>query len=254
MPKPLLLPHQHGAWAFLALPVALAATQSEWTPVLLLLVPAWVVAYPLSWAVTEVLSARHPERYRRAAFVWAGVFAPLAVALVLARPWLWLPGLAYAVLFAVNVAFARAGSERSLVNDLVLVAECTAMVPIMVAVADGGGLWPPTDQALTTEVGILAAVCALALAGSTLHVKSLIRERRNPAYATASRLFALACVPVSIVLAALWGAGGWWLVVPFVFFAARPFVPGIRGWRPARVGLLELAGFTLVALTALLAG
>jgi hypothetical protein len=64
-------------------------------------------------------------------------------------------GLLYVVLFGVNVGFAKAGAERSLTNDLVLVAECTVMVPLMVGVAAGGnGL--PVDAMFTTRVGVPA--------------------------------------------------------------------------------------------------
>jgi len=244
--RPPLVPHQHGAWAFLALPLALGGAVSGWSPVLLLLGPAWVAAYPLSWALAELASARRPERYRRAAVLWSVVAAPPVLALLALRPWLWLAGAVYAVLFGANLAFAKAGAERSLVNDLVLVAECTAMVPLMVGVAAGGD-GVPLDAMATVGVGVLGAVCAMTLVGSTLHVKSLIRERGNPRFVWLARGFCAACIPVAVLCALAWGAGGAWLVPPFVVLAVRTWVPVMRGWRPARVGLVELAGFVLVA-------
>jgi len=103
---------------------------------------------------------RRPERYRRAAVLWSVVAMPPVVALIVLRPWLCVAGLAYAVLFGINLWFAKAGAERSLTNDLVLVAECTAMVPLMVGVAAGAdGL--PVDATITGEVGVLTAVCVL---------------------------------------------------------------------------------------------
>lgn len=252
--RPPLVPHQHGAWAFLALPLLLAVSAGAWDPTLALLAPAWIAAYPLSWALSELWSARHPERYRRAAVVWAAGFAPLAVALVVLRPWLWVVGLAYGLSFAANVLFARAGAERSLRNDLLLVLECALMVPVTVAVAEGSsGLLPPGELVPTGEVAVLTLLCALALAGSTLHVKSLIRERRDPRYRSAARWFAVGSLPVVVLCAAWWGAGGAWLVLPFVLFALRTWPGAIRTWRPARVGLLELAGFVMVAVAAFLA-
>jgi hypothetical protein len=247
--RPPLVPHQHGAWAFLALPLALGGTVTGWSPVLLLLAWAWVAAYPLSWALAELASARRPERYRRAAILWSAVAAIPVLALVALRPWLWVAGLVYAVLFGVNLGFAKAGAERSLANDLVLVAECTAMVPLMLGVATGGD-GAPVDAMVSVQIGVLCAVCAMTLAGSTLHVKSLIRERRNPLFAWLSRGFAVACVPVAVLCALAWGAGGAWLVPPFVLLAARTWVPAMRVWRPARVGLVELVGFVLVAVSA----
>jgi hypothetical protein len=246
--RPPLAPHQHGAWAFVALPLALGATVSGWSPVLLLLAPAWVAAYPLSWALAELASARRPERYRRAAILWSAVAVVPVLPLVSLRPWLLLAGLGYAALFAVNVGFAKAGAERSLTNDLVLVTECTAMVPLIVGVAAGGdGI--PLDAMFTTQVGVLSAVCAMTLAGSTLHVKSLIRERRNPRFAGLSRAFATICVPAAALCALAWGSGGAWLVPPFVLLATRTWVPAMQGWRPAWVGLVELVAFVLTAVS-----
>jgi hypothetical protein len=40
------LPPQHGAWAFLGLPLALAAVVTPWNPLLPLLALGWIAAYP----------------------------------------------------------------------------------------------------------------------------------------------------------------------------------------------------------------
>ena len=248
-----VVPNQHGAWAFLALPVALAATVSGWHPALVPLVVAWVAAYPLAWGLTGVLAAPRPERFRRAVAVWAPVAVPAAAVTVAWRPWLVWVGLLYLVGFAVSLRYARARDERALGNDLVLVAQCAAMVPVVVGVAAAGG-WAPPFEALDHRTWLLAGVCAAALVGSTLHVKSLIRERRDPRYARASRAFAVVCVPASGVAAAAWGTpSGWFLVVPFAALAVRSFLVDDPTWRPARVGLVELALLVVLATCAALA-
>jgi hypothetical protein len=72
------------------------------------------------------------------------------------------------------------------------------------------------------EVWVLVAVTALSLTGSTLHVKSLIRERRDPRFSRASQAFALLSVVAAGALAMAWGLpSGWWLVAPFVLLAVR---------------------------------
>jgi len=94
---------------------------------------------------------------------------------------------------------------------------------------------------------------ALLLAGSTLQVKSLIRERADLRYARAARAFALGSLAAAIALATWWGLpGGAWLALPFAWFAGRAFVvhPGLR---PARIGLVELVGFLLLVASAALA-
>jgi len=170
-----------------------------------------------------------------------------AAVLVVARPWLVVVGLGYVGLFAVNVAFARRNHERDLVNDSVLILEVVALVPLTWLLAE-----PHT--ALPTQVRLLTVVCALVLVGSTLHVKSLLRERRNAAYARASRAFALASLGATVVIAWMWGLpAGLALVVPFSMLTMRALKRDWSGWRPGRIGLVELACFAAVAAGAALA-
>ena len=127
------------------------------------------------------------------------------------------------------------------------------MVAVTWAVAVGGRGWtpPPVDDG---RVVALVAVCALVLTGSTLHVKSLIRERRDPRFARASLAWAAGCVPVAVVLAVGWGLpAGWWLVVPFVALLVRSLLLPARGLPPKAVGLWELGLFIVTALCAMLA-
>jgi hypothetical protein len=255
--RPVYLPPQHGAWAFLALPLALAWLVSPlgpgpavgWSAVLAV---TWVGAYPLSYALLGLARPRQAARFRRPALVWSAVVVPPAVVLVAAHPWLVWVGAGYLALFAVNLWFARRRRERDLVNDAVLVAECTAVVPVAWAVAAGArGPLPPV-AAVPVEVLVLAALCAVVLADSTLHVRSLIRERRNPGFARLSRAVSLAGVVVAAGLGTILGAPqGWWLVAGAAVLLVRAFA--VRTTRPARIGLVELGAFAAVVVTAGLA-
>jgi hypothetical protein len=247
-----VVPDQHGAWGFLLLPVVLGVAAGGWAAAVPVLVVAWVAAYPLTWALTGLLTAPRPERFRRALVVWSVVAVPAAVAAVVLRPWLVWVGAAYVLLFLVNLWFARRRRERDLANDLVLVAECTAMVPVVAGVAATGGWSAPIGAMTETDVLVLALACALTLVGSTLHVKSLIRERRNPRFAVASRWYAVASLGVVTVTVALTTVG-WPLVAPFVALAARAFLVRDPRLRPARIGLVELACLLLLAGCAFLA-
>jgi hypothetical protein len=248
-----LFPPQHGAWAFLGLPVVLGSSESGWSWLLVPLTLAWVAAYPVSWAVTGLLSARRPQRFRRPFVVWSSVMVPPLLLVLAMRPWLVWVGLAYAVLFAVNLHYARAHDERALANDLVFIGECALVVPVTVAVVGGARDWTVPTGVLTAEVAVLTAVCALTLLGSTLHVKSLLRERRDPRYLRASRACALGCVPVAALAAYPLEDRAAWLALPFAALALRALlVPG-REWRPGVIGMVELAGFVLVAAVAVVA-
>lgn len=244
-----LVPPQHGAWGFLGLPLALAAALHGWSFDLVLLSVAWVTAYPASWAVCGLLTARRPARFRQAAALWTSLCAAAGVPLLSRQPWLAWVLLAYLAMFAVNLHLARGGRERSMTNDLVLIAECTLLVPVAAGVAGGGeDLATTWDRMTSAAVLVTALMCALTLIGSTLHVKSLIRERRNPLYTRVSRVFAVASAPLVAGAAAAAGQP-WWLALPFVVLAGRALWLHNPRWRPARIGLIELGGLVLVALT-----
>ena len=251
--RPPMLPPQHGAWAFLALPIVLACTvvsPTGWTAVLAV---AWFAAYPASYAGARLLHDRRPERFRLPFLLWVACAAVPAVLLLFRFSWLLWVGAVLVGLVAVNARYARRNDERALINDLVVVTECALLVPVTWGVSTGATT-VPTPASLPAQIGVLTAVCWLVLVGSTLHVKSLIRERRDPRYARASRGVALASVGVSVALATRWGLPeGWWLVPPFIALAVRAFVVGRRPSRPAVIGLVELAMLVLVTLGAWLA-
>lgn len=248
-----VVPPQHGAWGFLGLPLLTGVAAAGWSPWVLVLAVAWVAAYPCSWAVTGLLTARRPERFRRAVLVWTPPCVVAGALLLATHLWLGWVLLAYLALFAVNLEQARRRRERSIENDLVLIAECVLLVPVVAGVVDGSsGPRPPIAAMTTTDVGLAMLVTALALIGSTLHVKSLIRERNNPAYTTASRVVAVLS-PVVVAAACAAAGASWWLATPFVLLAARAIWWHDPTWRPARIGLVELAAFVLVAASALVA-
>ncbi len=251
------MPPQHGAWAFLGLPLAVGATVSVGTPLLLVLAVGWIAAYPASYFVLAMVkdaTSRHPDpaRFRRPLLLWSAVVAPSALVLLWARPWLVWVGLLYLATFAVNVAFARRRDERALLNDGVFILQCTLMVPVTWAVSVGDDGWvPPALSGAPPHLWVLTVATALLLTGSTLHVKSLIRERANARFRAASRWFALLSLAAAFGLAAWWGLpSGAALVVPFAYFAVRALAMRGPAPRPSRIGLIELVGFLLLVAAA----
>ena len=227
-------------------------TRTGWFPLLPAVALAWVAAYPLSWAATGRLTSRRPERFDHALLTWAPIALLAGIPLVVARPWLVWVLFGYAALWLVNLGFASDRRERSLGNDLVLVAECTLMVPVTLGIGAAQPGWSPPYDVLDAHLVLLVVACACALFGSVLHVKSLIRERTDPRYAVASRSFAAAAL-LFMTLAAESTGRSLWVVLPFALLAARTWLVRGPAWRPARLGMVELAGLALVVVGVALA-
>ena len=174
-------PPQHGAWAFLIVPVLCAFAVAGTAPAGWLFLAAWVCAYPVGYYLGRGLTARVrrgswtrlARREGSRAWPWAVITAALGLPLLLTRPWLIAAALLLGVLWALGLWVAAHRGERSLANDLLLVAQATAALPLAVAVVAGpgavlGDLAGPTLQATLIVAGYLA--------GSVLHVKSLLRR------------------------------------------------------------------------------
>jgi hypothetical protein len=248
-----MVPPQHGAWAFLALPIAVAIPVSPWSPIVLLLAVTWIAAYPASYfllATVRDRASRHPDprRFARPLALWWSIAVAGGLILLSLRPWLVWVAFGYAASFVVNLAYARRRDDRALLNDLVFILQCTVMVPVTWAVMAGAQtITPPPLADVPAHVWVLTTAVALVLVGSTLHVKSLIRERAHPAFARASRAFAVLSVAGSLALALWWGLpAGISLVLPYAWFAARSFAMRGPAPRPGRIGLIELVGFLLL--------
>jgi hypothetical protein len=178
------IPPQHGAWAFLTVPVLCGFAVAGASPAGWLFLAAWVCAYPVGYYLGRALTARArrgswsrlARRERARAIPWVVLTAALGLPLALTRPWLVAAAALLGVLWGFGLVTAARRGERSMANDLMLVAQATVALPLTVAVVAGpsalaGDLAGATLQA----TGIVAAY----LAGSVLHVKSLLREAGN---------------------------------------------------------------------------
>jgi hypothetical protein len=243
-PPRLAVPNQHGAWAFLAVPLLLGFALVGWSVPGALFAVAWVLAYPASYYLGRAVVVRWrrgswsrlARRELRNAVPWSLAAAVPAVALVVLRPWLLAVGAALLALWAVSLALTGTGHERGVTNDLLLVAQAALAVPLLSAITTGDA---PSDQAWWA-----ALVCGVFFTGSVLHVKSLIREADDPRWALASRAYHLAALSLVLVSP--------WLLLPFGAAAVRAFaVP--PGSRPAMIGGVEAAVSVLVVIGGMLA-
>jgi hypothetical protein len=223
------LPPQHGAWAMLAVPylAGLLAAGFRWPDLPLL--GAWIAGYLLSYYVFQAVKSRRASRYRGQMMLYAAVAAPVATLVAAARPNVLLYAPAFAALFAVNAWYALRRRERALANDLASVVQSCLMVFVVATV---GGTSPGAVLGVFT-------LCLAYFVGTVFYVKTMIRERDNPAY----RRWSIGYHGLALVVAA-WLSP--WAAALFAWLLLRAaLLPG-RGLSPKRVGVIEILNSVLL--------
>ncbi len=208
-------------------PLAVGLAGTPWHPAKLLLVGAVLFAYLASYPLLQ--SLRYPSE-RLFWLRWAGGYGAVAalfgLPLVWMRPLLLVVGLVALAGFAVNAWFARQRNERHLLNDLV------AMAGLNLAVVAG---YVVGTARLDAEAWGLWVLCLLYFFGTALHVKSLIRERRNPWMKVMAVVYVLA---VPAVLAMVVHR---WLAVAYLPAALRTLaIPQNHRFKAIVLGVIEI--------------
>ncbi len=239
----LSIPPQHGAWAFLALPLVLGLAISGVTWAGALFTVTWVLAYPASYYLGRALTvrirrgnwSRIARRELDAAVPWAVLAGVGAVVLAVRQPWLAVVAIALAGLWWVSVRLSLAGRERGFGNDLLLVGQAVVALPLMWEISTGS--WP-----VPTSIWWATAICATYFVGSVVHVKSLIRESDDRRWHRSDLGFH--------IVALAWGLLAPWLLVPFGVALVRSAVmrPGLR---PGVIGAVELVVSLLLLMATL---
>ncbi len=248
----IVLPAEHGAWAFLGEPLLLGlvvAPTAAGVLVALAALAGFLARQPLKLAIGDRRRGRRYPRTRAAERAFAGLALvaalALAGALLLARgPLLWALGLA-APLAAIALAFDLAARPREAASEMAgaLALASTAAAIALAAGWSAGpalGLW-----------GVLAARDV----PSVLYVRARLRlDRDQPAPIAAALLAQVVGIAAAIALARA-ACAPWLAVVALTLLALRAGV-GLSRWRIRttipRFGLSELAfGLMVVALTAI---
>ena len=226
------VPPQHGAWAMLLLPFVAGLLpawggRAAWLHLPMLV--AWLAAYLFSYFAFLAVKTGRPGRVQPQLVVYGGVTAAAGLPVVALRPaLLWLAP-AFAACLAVNAVAARHRADRSLVNDVASVVQACLVAPAVTVVAQ-----VPARGATGAAVAV-----GLYLVGTVLFVKTMIRERGDRRYRTASIGYHLVATVAATALS-------WWLAVPFALYALRAAVLPGRPLSPKRVGLLEVAASALL--------
>ena len=242
--RTLWFPHQHGAWAMLAVPLLLGIAATAPSPWHLALVAAAVAGYLAAATAQAWLRARRRPSFVPSLALYGIVFAALGALLVLAFPALLLAVVVVVPAGALVVGGARPGTPRDLANSLAQTAIALVLAP---AAAHLSGAWEadPVVRATLVAAGYLG--------GTVLVVRSVIRERGNRGFTALSVGFHAALV----VLAAVF------LPWPYAALAAGLTARAIalpllerrragtaRPLRPIHVGLVEIVASTALVVLA----
>ena len=241
------LPHQHGAWAMLAVPLLMGIAVGQPSLWHLPLASTAVTGYLASATVQAWRRARRREPLDLPMRVY--VVALLAQGAVIAAlfPLLIASVVVLAPAGLVVAAEAKPGSRRDLANSLMQVVQALVLVP---AAALVGGVTDPLRLAVAT------AIASVYLFGTVLVVRSVLRERGNTRFATLSVAFhAVGASLAALTLPAPWAVLGVglglraWLLPIVVDRRARAGRP----LRPVHVGMVEAVASVAVVVVAFLA-
>ena len=182
----LLISNQHGAIVMALMPFLYGMLLSTpiWQHIFLLL--AWFSLYLLTYPFFNLFKGHNLELYRK----WAWIYS--ISAMLFALPALWHNWkiiffvLVILPLSCVTIYYIKQRDERALLNDL---------AGITVFAIAGMAAYYFADFRFDERIWLVALYPSLFFIGTTLYIKSMLRERKNPRYLHASWL----CCDISII-------------------------------------------------------
>ena len=181
----LLISNQHGAIVMALMPFLYGMLLSNpvWQHIFLLL--AWAAIYLLTYPLLSLFKGRNLELYRK----WTLIYSLAALLFVIpALIYNW-EVITFAVamlpLLAINIYHTMQKDERAMGNDLAGIA--------VFAIA-GMCSYYFAERQFDAPIWWVAMYPSLFFVGTTLYVKSVMRERKNPLYLKASIAFHIFCI------------------------------------------------------------
>ena len=181
----LLISNQHGAIFMALVPFiyGMLLANPVWAHVFLLL--GWFSLYLMTYPFLNLFKGKNLELYKK----WSVIY--FAAAVIFAIPALIYNWQVLYFMFAmlpfvaVNIYFTKKKDERNLWNDL---------AGILIFALAGMGSYYFSDRTFDEKIWWVALYPSLFFIGTTLYVKSMMRERKNPLYLKASIIFHVLCV------------------------------------------------------------
>ncbi|OBX10478.1 YwiC-like family protein [Gallibacterium genomosp. 3] len=222
----LLISNQHGAIVMALLPFCYGVLLTTPIGLHICLLVAWFALYLMTYPFLALFKGRNMSLYWRWTFIYGGI------SLVFALPAIWYnPQILYFVvamlpLVLVNIYYTKTKNERALLNDVAAI--------IIFAIAGMAAYYFPSQQ-WDFHLIEIALYPSLFFLGTTLYVKSVMRERKNPIYYYVSCGFHIACAVLPLLLA------NWLLSLAFVIPLLRAILLPKRKLSVKQTGLVEFA-------------
>lgn len=231
----LLISNQHGAIVMALLPFLYGMLSSQFVWQQLFLLSAWCCLYLFTYPFFNLFKGRNLDLYRK----WSWIYALSAMAFSLpALIYNWRVSyflLAMLPFGLLNIYYVKQKDERALANDL---------AAIVIFGLAGMAAYYFADRTFDTQIWRVFAYPSLFFIGTTLYVKSLLRERKNPRYLQASLAFHSLLLLVLLLL-------DWKTALCFVIPLIRAVVVPRYKLSVKQIGLLEM-GVSLLFLCGLL--
>ena len=226
----LLISNQHGAIVMALVPFiyGMLLANPVWAHVFLLL--GWFSLYLMTYPFLNLFKGKNLELYKK----WSVIY--FAAAVIFAIPALIYNWQVLYFMFAmlpfvaVNIYFTKKKDERNLWNDL---------AGILIFALAGMGSYYFSDRTFDDKIWLVALYPSLFFIGTTLYVKSVMRERKNPLYLKLSIGFHALCIL------------GFILVEQYLMALAfvPPFIRAI--WLPKKKMSVKQVGFTEMGISLL---
>ena len=181
----LLLSNQHGAIVMALLPFLYGMCLAPFNKISILLLLAWISLYFMTYPFLSLFKGRNLALYKKWTFIYAFccfIFALLPLYENWQIIYFMLPMLP---LVCINIYYVKQKNERALGNDL---------TAILIFALGGMGAYYFSAHQFDANIWKVALYPALFFIGTTLYVKSVLRERKNPRYYQGSILFHCICL------------------------------------------------------------
>ncbi|OOF79613.1 hypothetical protein BKG96_01745 [Rodentibacter caecimuris] len=220
----LLISNQHGAVVMALLPFlyGMLLNHPVWAHAFLLM--AWFSLYLMSYPLLNLFKGKNIEQYRKWTFIYGAATLVFALpALCYNRHILYFIVVMLPFVF-VNIYYVKQKDERNFFNDLAGI--------VIFALAGMAAYYFP-DRTFDIKIWWVAVYPSLFFIGTTIYVKSMMRERKNRKYLRASILFH------SFLVAYFAGTGQFYLVLAFLVGWARAIYLPRKKLSVKQVGLTE---------------